>query len=728
MKPVNTLAIVFAVLLIILGFVLFIVPPQPGTAGPFTGQNSLRMKLVSSDNVPLENVRVELIDLNSNQVVSTQTASEDGTVNFEGVNPETDYAVTVISGSNEHGTQVRTTSVVSAVSDSTGTNSSPRVLEVSNQTVREVVASTETSLRVTVLDSSNRTPLSNAQIQLTQNNQTVSNTTTAPTFIFSTVSPGTSSLSISLTGYVTYVQSVTIAQGSNRLTVNLLRLNDDLSGTTDTDSGTSTSDNSDNVNDSQINNSDNSQDTGTNQDGTQVTKFSLLFAVTNTETSQPVQNAIVTLKNSVNQPMDEKTVDSQGKGSFTDLNAGNYSLIAFKDGYSLDTKQVTLNVSTTATVVSLRIAPSGISSDSSTGSMRFVIVKDSDSSPLSGANISVTGNNVLKCSGVSNAQGQYTCTDLNQNVSYSATVTLQDYNPKTETFTLGTSDNLTIRLTSTSQQSGNTAAQLTVSVKDSSSNQAISGASVTLNSGSSTGPQVGSTQTSASDGTVTFTGLTSGTTYYANASKSGYTSSFSAAPVVAGSNTSTVFLTASSPQPSNTATLNVSVTCGGTPASSVSLSLCPSGQACASGTTDGSGNYTFSNIATGSYNINASKTGCNAITNQAMTVNAGANSYVVTMTQEVQSPNASADLVIYQWGNSEMRISGALVEFLNASQTVVASGTTSAQGTVVVTGLTSGTSYTLRISASGYNTYTNSVNINNAGVNYLGDGALTPSG
>jgi len=134
----------------------------------------------------------------------------------------------------------------------------------------------------------------------------------------------------------------------------------------------------------------------------------------------------------------------------------------------------------------------------------------------------------------------------------------------------------------------------------------VGGATVTLG-GSST-----ATTTDSSSGSYRFSGLASGS-YAVTPSEAGYTFTPSSQSVtINNANVTGVNFTATAQ------TFSISGTISGTGGETVSLS----GHSSASTTADASGNFTFGNLANGSYSVTPSKTGYTfAPTSQAVTIN-----------------------------------------------------------------------------------------------------------
>lgn len=116
------------------------------------------------------------------------------------------------------------------------------------------------------------------------------------------------------------------------------------------------------------------------------------------------------------------------------------------------------------------------------------------------------------------------------------------------------------------------------------------------------------------------------------------------------------------------------------------------------------GSYTRASVPAGSYTLSVSKSGW--VTHiETVTVTAGTAFSAVTVALRIQRSvtiEVFADVIT----NPGTEVTGAVVELLNSSGVAIESRTTTGTGQAVFTGLTPGTLYTFRISATGYVTET----------------------
>jgi hypothetical protein len=210
------------------------------------------------------------------------------------------------------------------------------------------------------------------------------------------------------------------------------------------------------------------------------------------------------------------------------------------------------------------------------------------------------------------------------------------------------------------------------------------------------------TVTADSSGNYAFAGLANGS-YTVTPSKTGFTfNPTSQSITVSGSNIQAVNFTAT-PQ-----TWSIS---GNVSANGAGASIALSGAGMASTTADSSGNYTFSGLVNGSYNIVPSKTGFSfSPTSQAVQVN-GANLSGINFTVTVPTWSISGNVSTSGAGAS-VALSGAATASLTADASGNYSFTGLANGAYVVTPTKSGLSF----NPTSQNTTVNNGNV--SGVNF----------
>jgi len=275
--------------------------------------------------------------------------------------------------------------------------------------------------------------------------------------------------------------------------------------------------------------------------------------------------------------------------------------------------------------------------------------------------------------------------------SYSVTAQASGHQGQSATATVGGGSTTTQNFALTGQ-----ATQLSGTVTDASTGNAIAGATVSAGSGSAV---------TDAGGAYTISGLAPGT-YTATATASGYASQSASVTLTTGSTTTQNFALAPNP-----GTITGTVTDAGTAAPIAGATVSYSG---GSTSTDGSGAYTLANVAEGSYTVTAGATGY-ASQSRTVTVGPGA-----TATQNFaltgQVTRLSGTVTDASTGKP---IAGAAVSAGSGS------AVNDAGGAYAISGLAPGT-YTATASASGYASQSASVTLT-AGNTTTQNFALAPN-
>lgn len=228
-------------------------------------------------------------------------------------------------------------------------------------------------------------------------------------------------------------------------------------------------------------------------------------------------------------------------------------------------------------------------------------VKDQAGANLSGATVTT---NTGGYSATTDANGNYTISNVAAG-TYDVTASKSGYNSQTQsgkTVTAGQTTTVNFTIT---RQTGT----LTGNVKDQAGAN-LSGATVTTNTG-------GYSATTDANGNYTITNVATGT-YDVTASKTGYTSQTQTGKTVNYNQTTTVNFTLTSVS-NGTISGNVKNK-DGVNIAGATVSTNTGGY---SATTDANGNYTISNVAAGTYNVTASKSGYVSEVKNGISVTAG---------------------------------------------------------------------------------------------------------
>ncbi len=211
----------------------------------------------------------------------------------------------------------------------------------------------------------------------------------------------------------------------------------------------------------------------------------------------------------------------------------------------------------------------------------------------------------------------------------------------------------------------------------------VSGATVTLTGGPN---GISLSGTSNASGQVTFTNLVAGSGFTVGASKSGQSASQTGVSVSAGGTTN---VTVNLP----TGTLVATVKWNGANVSGATVTLTGGPMSTnVSGTSDASGQVTFTNVPAGSgYTVTAAKSGASAAV--AATVNGGSTTNVT-----INMPTGTLVATV-QWAGGN--VSGATVTLTGGPMGTNVSATSNGSGQVTFTNVPAGTGYTVTATKSG---------------------------
>jgi type II secretory pathway pseudopilin PulG len=304
--------------------------------------------------------------------------------------------------------------------------------------------------------------------------------------------------------------------------------------------------------------------------------------------------------------------------------------------------------------------------------------------PVSGATVSLTGGpQSLSVTGTTDSSGQVTFLNVPVGAGYnvSATHSGQSAGPAEATVDPGETTSVSLALP---------LATLTVTATWAGSN--VDAASITLSGGPMT---ISASGTTNSSGQVAFANVPAGPGYTITATKSGQTATLTNQTVNAPTSGITIALP--------TGSVAVTVMWGGSPASNASVTLSGGPMSISSsGTTNSSGQVTFTNVPAGTgYTVSATKSGQTATaTNQSVTGGSTTNVSLAlstgTLTVTVTWPTAT--------------VSGATVTLSGGPNSISpVSATTNSSGVATFTNAPVGSGYTITAvkGSSGTTTLTN---------------------
>jgi acid phosphatase len=369
------------------------------------------------------------------------------------------------------------------------------------------------------------------------------------------------------------------------------------------------------------------------------------------------------------------TSNSSGNYTLSNVPAGSVTVTAALTGFTSQTASV--NVSSGATSKqNFSLSPT----NATPGAIQGQVTNASTGAALSGATVSYSGGSTATDSG-----GNYT---LNNVAPGTATITasLTGFTSRSASVTITSGGNSTQNFALT--PSSNPAGTITGKVTNSSTGAALVGATVSYNGGSTT---------SDGSGNYTLSNVPAGNVAV-TASMSGFASQTATVSVTAGATSTQNFALAPSAGGSGSISGRITNASIGIPISGATISF--SG---GSTTSDSNGNYSFSNVAAGTYSLTATHTGYVRQTQSATVVSGSAtilNFGLATggkVAGTVTSSNGAA-------------VSGASVTITGGVVNNTVNVTTSSTGQYNSNWVPIG-SYTVTVSAPGHTTQTKSANI-----------------
>ncbi|MDZ7729950.1 MAG: carboxypeptidase-like regulatory domain-containing protein [Natrialbaceae archaeon] len=315
------------------------------------------------------------------------------------------------------------------------------------------------------------------------------------------------------------------------------------------------------------------------------------------------------------------TIDSTGQSAMTDAN-GTYTLANVSPGtYNLTASLANYS---DATATNVAVGPGEDVTDvnvtlvAQNGSISGTITDADTGAAIDNASVTLeTGQTAT-----TGATGAYTITNVVPG-TYNLTADHADYAPNTTSVTVGPNGSVTADLALTAQNG-----TITGTVTDADTGATIENATVTLETGQSA--------TTDATGAYTIANVVPGT-YNLTADHANYTANTTS--VTVGPNETVTQDVALSPQ--NGSIAGTVVDQDGQPLTGATVAITATGQ---SATTDGSGAYTISNVAPGSYNLTASLAGYDGDSVSNVTVSPAEAVTNVSFTLEVQLENITVAL------------------------------------------------------------------------------------
>lgn len=362
------------------------------------------------------------------------------------------------------------------------------------------------------------------------------------------------------------------------------------------------------------------------------TSGTLTGTVTNTS-GAPLANAQVTSGNA------SATTTADGTYTLTSVNAGTATVTASLSGYQSASQNVTVTAGSTNNVPTIQLAPTN------PGSINGSVV-DSKGNGITGASVTGAG-----LSAVTDSSGAYTLSNVPAG-TVALTASAPTYQPASESVTVTAGNTTSAPALTLASNLGN----VTGKVMDS-SNNAISGASVSFGGGSTT---------TDATGTYNFTNLPAGTIQLV-ASASGFQSVTQNVTITGGNTTTANFSLAMAPPSPGTVTGKVTNISTGGAISGATVKWNGT-----TATTNSSGVYTLNNVAGGSQTIAATATGYLALSS---TVNISGG----TSTLNFQLSTAGI-LDVKVVSSTGTAVSGAPVNVSGGVIPTTLTGTTNASG------------------------------------------------
>ena len=381
--------------------------------------------------------------------------------------------------------------------------------------------------------------------------------------------------------------------------------------------------------------------------------------VTVTDGTNPVPNAAVTLTGPNSLSVIGVT-DSNGQYSFTNIGAGascNCYSVSVNDGPA-SAQQTGLSVTASSTTnVTLTLPVGSIQATVTVGG-----------TPLAGAAVTLTGPNSYTASGTTNSSGVSTFASLGAGSGY--TVSTSEGSSSAQqtgvSVSAGSTTNVTLAIPVGS-------VQVTVDAGSS----ALQGATVNLSGPSGYSAAAGTTNGS---GVYTFTNVPVGSGFTASTTGGAGTAVKTAITVTAGNQTA---VTLTIPVGSIKAT----VTLGGNPLASQTVTLTGPNSFSTSGTTSAAGIVIFSNVPAG--------TGYTVATTDGQTVQQTSVTVATGGTTNVSLNIQAGSLQVTVKLQGGATVQGAAVTLGSTNGVTAAPGTTAANGTYTFSNLPTGSGYTV---------------------------------
>jgi hypothetical protein len=283
------------------------------------------------------------------------------------------------------------------------------------------------------------------------------------------------------------------------------------------------------------------------------------------------------------------TTAADGSYTLSGVPAGSVTLTATATGFAPSSQTVQVTAGGTVTAPDFLLGPA-----SGKGAFHGKVTNQANGAVLSGATVSYSGGTTT-----TDSSGNYSFANVPP-ATYNVTASRSGYLSKTSTLTVtpDTNTQFDIQLS--------TAGQITGTVKHSDGTLAV-GASVEIRSGDLSTVV---TKTTNSSGVYNSSWIAIGN-YTITASQSGYNNAQTTATVTTGQTTAAPLLTLAPsgsppPPPSGTGSISGKVT---NASSGAALSGATVSGTLGTKTTDTSGNYSFTNVANGTYTLTASKSG-----------------------------------------------------------------------------------------------------------------------
>jgi len=401
--------------------------------------------------------------------------------------------------------------------------------------------------------------------------------------------------------------------------------------------------------------------------GANTTPGTISGHVTNANTGAAIAGATVSFSGG------STRTDSNGAYAFSNVASGTYSVTASQAGFTSQTSSVTVSAGATSTL-DFHLNPA-----STPGSISGHVTNSATGAAIAGAMVSFSGGATT-----TDSSGAYSFSNVAPG-TYNVMASQVGFISQTNSVTVssGATSTLNFQLSPAP-----TPGAITGHVTNSATGAAIAGATVTFSGGSAT---------TDSNGAYSFTNVAPGT-YSLTASQTGFTSQTGSVNVSSGTTSTLDFQLSPASSPGTISGRVTNITTGGA-VSGATVSF--SG---GSTTADSSGNYTFTNVTPGTYNVTATHTGYFAVTHAA-TVTSGA---AVTVNFALATGGKIAGTVTSAGGTP---IAGAAVSITGGSISTTVNVTTNSSGGYNSNWMPVGT-YTVTVTASGHPAQSKTANAN----------------